>query len=129
MPGKPLAAFVCPGHPLLDATIDLILERNRDLLKRGAVLVDTNDDSETVRALFYLEHSIQDAAPSPPPLSCAERGMAGGRGRRVVSRQMQFVEIDDADRHTWQAMRRILTIDRQLPMSRRWSSRCWKRSG
>src|SRR5260221_14745297 len=35
--GKPLAAFVCPGHPLLDATIDLVLEQHRDLLKRGAV--------------------------------------------------------------------------------------------
>ena len=34
-PGQPLAAFVCPGHPLLDAVIDLTLERHRDLLKRG----------------------------------------------------------------------------------------------
>ena len=46
VPGKPLAAFVCPGHPLLDATIDLILERHRDLLKRGAVLVDPTDPGE-----------------------------------------------------------------------------------
>ena len=37
-PGEPLAAFVCPGHPLLDSVIDLTLERNRDLLKRGAIL-------------------------------------------------------------------------------------------
>ena len=29
------AAFVCPGHPLLDVVIDLILEQYRDLLKRG----------------------------------------------------------------------------------------------
>jgi len=43
VPGKPQASFVCPGHPLLDATIDLILERYRDLLKRGAVLVDRTD--------------------------------------------------------------------------------------
>ncbi len=35
--GQPLAAFVCPGHPLLDAVIDLTLERHRDLLKRGTV--------------------------------------------------------------------------------------------
>jgi len=27
--GQPLAAFVCPGHPLLDATIDLTLDRSR----------------------------------------------------------------------------------------------------
>ena len=61
VPGKPLAAFVCPGHPLLDSTIDLIIERHRDLLKRGAILVDDNDPSEHVRALVYLEHAIQDA--------------------------------------------------------------------
>ena len=33
--GKPLAAFVCPGHPLLDSTIDLILEQYRDVMRRG----------------------------------------------------------------------------------------------
>jgi hypothetical protein len=31
--GQPLAAFVCPGHPLLDAVIDITLERHRDLLR------------------------------------------------------------------------------------------------
>ncbi len=82
VPGKPLAAFVCPGHPLLDATIDLILERYRDLPKRGAVLVDPDDSGEEARALFYLEHGIQDARTD------------GAGNRRVVSRQMQFVEID-----------------------------------
>jgi superfamily II DNA or RNA helicase len=40
----PVAAFICPGHPLLDATMDLVLERHRDLLKRGAVLVDETDE-------------------------------------------------------------------------------------
>ena len=38
--GQPLAAFICPGHPLLDAMLDLTLERHRDLLRRGTVLVD-----------------------------------------------------------------------------------------
>jgi superfamily II DNA or RNA helicase len=80
VPGKPLAAFVCPGHPLLDATIDLILERYRDLLKRGAVLVDPSDGREEPRLLVYLEHAIQDG-----------RTDATGN-RRVVSRQLQFVE-------------------------------------
>jgi len=82
VPGKPLAAFVCPGHPLLDATIDLILERYRDLLKRGAVLVDRTDPGEEVRALFYLEHALQDA-----------RTDREGN-RRIVSKRLQFVEID-----------------------------------
>jgi hypothetical protein len=61
-PGQPLAAFVCPGHPLLDATIDLTLERHRDLLRRGAVLVDEGDFGMQPRLMLYLEHSIQDAS-------------------------------------------------------------------
>ena len=64
-PGQPLAAFICPGHPLLDAVLDLTLERHRDLLRRGTILVDENDQSETPRVLFYLEHSIQDASITP----------------------------------------------------------------
>ncbi|TAM79793.1 MAG: DUF3883 domain-containing protein [Acidobacteria bacterium] len=80
--GKPLAEFLCPGHPLLDATIDLVVERYRDLLKRGATLIDPNDSSNEVRVLFYLEHSIQDA----------QTDRAGNR--RIVSRRMQFVEVD-----------------------------------
>jgi SNF2 family DNA or RNA helicase len=80
--GKPVAEFVGPGHPLMDAVIDLILERHRGLLKRGAFLVDPNDQSDEVRALFYIEHSIQDGRPD----------LSGGR--KVISRQMQFVEIN-----------------------------------
>src|ERR1700678_859206 len=51
--GQPLAAFVCPGHPLLDAVIDLTLDRHRDLLKRGTVLVDDRDPGMRPRVLFY----------------------------------------------------------------------------
>jgi SNF2 family DNA or RNA helicase len=82
VPGKALAEFICPGYPLLDAVIDLILERHRDLLKRGAILVDENDPSENVRLLVFLEHSIQDA----------RKDRSGNR--RLVSRQLQFVEMD-----------------------------------
>jgi superfamily II DNA or RNA helicase len=81
--GKPTAAFICPGHPLLDATLDIILERYRDLLKQGAILIDEKDQSLEPRALFYLEHAIQDGRP-----------IAGSTSRRVISRQLQFVSID-----------------------------------
>ena len=80
--GQPLAAFMCPGHPLLDAVIDLTLERHRDLLKRGAVLVDERDEGDRPRVLFYLEHAIQDA-------SLTRTG-----NRRVVSKRMLYVELD-----------------------------------
>ncbi|MCJ2542483.1 helicase-related protein [Thermostichus vulcanus] len=81
VPGKPVADFVCPGHPLLDAVLDVTLERHRDLLRQGAILVDENDPGEAVRVLVYLEHSIQDG-----------RTERDGR-RRVVSRRMQYVEL------------------------------------
>ena len=80
--GQPLAAFVCPGHPLLDAVIDLTLERHRDLLKRGAVLVDERDEGDKPRVLFYLEHAIQDAS------------LTRSGDRRIVSKRMLYVELD-----------------------------------
>jgi SNF2 family DNA or RNA helicase len=80
--GQALAAFLCPGHPLLDATIDLTLERHRDLLRRGAVLVDERDAGTASRVLFYLEHAIQDA------------NLTRAGDRRIVSKRMLYVELD-----------------------------------
>ena len=80
--GQPSAAFVYPGHPLLDSVIDLTLERHRDLLKRGAALVDDRDEGTEPRVLFYLEHAIQDAS------------LTRAGDRRVISRRMLYVEID-----------------------------------
>lgn len=82
LPGKPLAAFLCPGHPLLDAVLEVTLEQHRDLLKRGTVLVDERDPGMAPRVLFFLEHAIQDASLLP------------SGERRVISRRMVFVELD-----------------------------------
>ena len=80
--GQPLAAFICPGHPLLDATLDLTLERSRDLLRRGTVLVDDRDPGMEPRVLFYAEHAVQDASLLP------------SGERRTVSKRMLYVELD-----------------------------------
>jgi hypothetical protein len=90
--GQPLAAFLCPGHPLLDATIDLTLERHRDLLRRGTVLVDERDPGTQPRVLLTLEHAIQDASASTT---------AGQDTRHTISRKMLFVELmaDGQARH------------------------------
>lgn len=78
--GKPRAEFVCPGHPLLDSVMDLTLEKYRDLLKQGAVLIDENDFDTKPRLLVYLEHAIQD-------------GRTDRNGnRRVCSRRLQFLD-------------------------------------
>ncbi len=83
-PGEPLAAFICPGHPLLDATLDLTLERHRDLLRRGTILVDDRDAGTEPRMLFYMEHAIQDASLLP------------SGERRTISKRMLYVEMDAA---------------------------------
>jgi len=79
---QPLAAFVCPGHPLLDSVIDLTLERHRDLLKRGTVLVDESDSGTQPHLLCYLEHSIQDGS------------ITRSGERRIISKRMLYVETD-----------------------------------
>jgi len=89
LPDKLPATFVCPGHPLLDATISLMLLRERDTLKRGGILVDETDPGQELRALFYLEQAIQDATPMK-----ASYTMLGER--RTISREVHFVEIDSA---------------------------------
>ncbi len=83
VPGKPQATFVCPGHPLLDATLDLMLDLYRNLLTQGTMLVNPNDASAELRVLFYLEHTIQDG-------SLDTTGK-----RREVSRQLQFIELNE----------------------------------
>ncbi len=82
-PGQPLAAFVCPGHPLLDAVIDVMLERHRDLLKRGAVLVDERDTGMTPRVLFSIEHALQDGS------------ITRDGDRRIISKRVLYVELDN----------------------------------
>ena len=85
LPGKPLAAFVCPGHPLLDSVIDLTLQRHRDLLKRGSVLVDDRDYGTAPRLLFFIEHALQDG-----------RITQSGQ-RRIISKRVLYVEIESGD--------------------------------
>ena len=81
--GQPTADQVCPGHPLLEATIDLIREQNADVMKRGAIMIDENDPSEQARLLFYIEDSLQDGFILP------------GGSRRIIDKRMQFVELTE----------------------------------
>ncbi|MDL2285862.1 DUF3883 domain-containing protein [Desulfococcaceae bacterium OttesenSCG-928-F15] len=83
IPGQVQATMISPGHPLLEATIDLVRERHVDVLKRGSVFIDDNDDSAQARLLFYIEDSIQDGVVMP------------GGGKRVVSKHVHFVEIKE----------------------------------
>jgi len=86
---QPRAHLVCPGSPLLEATISCTLDLHADVLKRGAVLIDDNDQGTSPRLLFTLEHVIRD-------------GRKGRHGAyNVVSQRLEFVEVgpDRAFRH------------------------------
>ena len=76
--GAPMAALIHPGHPLMQALTDLVLEAHRPKLRQGAVLVDENDPGTTPQVLFIIDHSVRD----------------GNDENRIVSRRMQFVAID-----------------------------------
>ncbi|NLE93784.1 MAG: DUF3883 domain-containing protein, partial [Chloroflexi bacterium] len=79
-PGLPIATLIAPGHPLLEATIDLIRERNSSVLKQGAIFVDENDTGTDLRLLFYIEDSVQDGKILPDG------------NKRVISKNIHFVE-------------------------------------
>ena len=82
--GQVAAQFLCPGHPLLDTTLDLTLELNKSLLRQGTILVDEHDTSSMPRVLFYLEHVIEDGVNSR---------VGNQEVPRVVSRQLLYIEM------------------------------------
>ena len=77
--GAPLAGLIHPGHPLMQAVVDMTLESSLGKLKQGSVLVDPNDTGTVPRIMFVLDHTIRDST----------------GGERPISRRMQFVIIDE----------------------------------
>jgi SNF2 family DNA or RNA helicase len=58
--GRPMAALLAPGHPLMDSVVDLILENSRAKLKQGTALVDSQDFGTSPRLLFIIDHEVRD---------------------------------------------------------------------
>ena len=81
--GQPTADLICPGHPLLEATIDLIRERNVDVMKRGSIFIDDTDYGTEARLLFYIEDAIQDGIALP------------NGSKRTISKHIHFVELKE----------------------------------
>ena len=77
--GAPMASLIHPAHPLMQSITDLVTEQHRNALKQGTVFVDPNDLGLAPKVLFILDHSVVE----------------GADAGRVVSRRMQFVEIDE----------------------------------
>ena len=75
--GRPRADLLAPGHPLLDAVVDAIIEAHGEVLRRGSILVDDRDLRENPRLLVALTQQIVDG--HTPPI--------------VVSERFEFVEL------------------------------------
>ena len=79
LPQKPPATLISPGHPLMDALVDLVLEQQQYVLRRGCVLIDRNSLDIEPGVLVILEHSVSDG-----------RTTATGKPR-TISQRLQFV--------------------------------------
>ncbi|MFZ4535585.1 helicase-related protein [Propionivibrio sp.] len=76
--GAPMASLMHPGHPLMQSVTDIVMEQHRNKLKQGAILVDSSDMGITPKVMLIIDHSVKEGADLT----------------HVVSRRMQFVEID-----------------------------------
>jgi superfamily II DNA or RNA helicase len=74
-PGVPVASMIHPGHPLMLAVTDILLEKHGNLLRQGAILVDPTDEGDQPSLLFLLTHEIKS-----------------GDGQ-VLSKRLQFVRV------------------------------------
>jgi superfamily II DNA or RNA helicase len=75
-PGITRAVLMHPGHPLMLAVSDLLLEEHANLLRRSCVLVDPADDGLDTWLMFLLTHEVKS-----------------GDGR-VLSKRLQFVRVN-----------------------------------
>ena len=96
---KPTADLVHPAHPLMSALIDMVLETEEKSLHSGTVLVDPTDPSTSPRLMFMLDHGIRE----------------GTAMTRLVSRKMQFVEIDAEGRTRHAGSAPYLSYDAPWP--------------
>jgi superfamily II DNA or RNA helicase len=74
-PGAVFAAMLHPGHPLMLAVSDVLLEQHGNLLRQGTILVDPTDEGDTAHLLFLLSHEIKSG------------------NDQVLSKRLQFVAV------------------------------------
>ncbi|WP_283137533.1 helicase-related protein [Rhizohabitans arisaemae] len=75
--GRPDAALLAPGHPLVDAVVALTIERHAHTLRSGSVLIDRADLGTTPHLLVAVTQQIVDGHPKP----------------RTIDKRFDFVEL------------------------------------
>jgi SNF2 family DNA or RNA helicase len=75
------AQLIAPGHPLMSAVTDLIVEAASPLLRQGTVLVDENDPGEEPRLIVGVKSEIHNSI-----------RFANGK-QQVVDKIFEYLEI------------------------------------
>jgi hypothetical protein len=73
--GLAFASMIHPGHPLMLALSDVLLEKNANIMRQGTILMDPTDDGDQPSLLFLLTHEVKS-----------------GDGL-VISKRLQFVRV------------------------------------
>ena len=82
-PGIPFAQMIHPGHPLMLAVSDIVLEQHSNLMRQGAILVDPVDEGEEASLLFLITHEIKSGDST------------------VLSKRLQFVHVTPEGKATF----------------------------
>jgi hypothetical protein len=75
-PGAIFGVLLHPGHPLMLAVSDLILEKNHNLMKQGSILVDPTDEGTDPWLMFLLTHEVKSG------------------NDQVLSKRLQFIRVN-----------------------------------
>jgi superfamily II DNA or RNA helicase len=82
--GVAAAVMLHPGHPLMLAGIDELLEKYAELLRRGCVLVDRTEEGEAASVIFLLQHEVR-----------------AGSDNKAISKRLQFVRVAEDGKTTF----------------------------
>ncbi|MBN1127766.1 MAG: DUF3883 domain-containing protein [Chitinispirillaceae bacterium] len=99
-PGIPFATMLHPGHPLMLAVSDLLLEQHGNLLRQGTVLVDPTDNGDEPYLLFLLTHEIKSG------------------NDLVLSKRLQFVRVTPDGSATFAGWAPHLDLEPATPADR-----------
>ena len=77
-PGIAFAQLIHPGHPLMLAVSDIVLEQHSNLMRQGAMLINPTDDGVEPSLLCLITHEVKSGDST------------------VLSRRLQFVHVTPA---------------------------------
>ncbi len=76
------AEFICPGHPLLDATVSETIKTHSNVLAKPAIMIDDTDEFDSVQVVYLLELIFNDGR------------YDSNNNQQVIEKLLKFVRIE-----------------------------------